>query len=74
MPGSPNRWNATKDMSWRALRTELVAEVAYEHVQSGRFRHATRLVRFRPDKDPLSCTFDQLEEVAPYELHKIFGI
>jgi len=74
MPGQGHRWNAKKDMSWSALRPELVAEVAYEHVQSGRFRHATRLVRWRPDKDPRSCTFDQLEEVAPYELHKIFGI
>jgi ATP-dependent DNA ligase len=74
MPGSPNRWNATKDMSWTALRTELVAEVAYEHVQSGRFRHATRLVRFRPDRDPHTCTFAQLEQVPPYELHRIFGI
>jgi ATP-dependent DNA ligase len=51
-----------------------VAEVAYGHVQSGRFRHATRLVRFRPDKEPRSCTFEQLEQVAPYELHKIFGV
>jgi ATP-dependent DNA ligase len=74
MPGAPNRWNAAKDMSWTALRIELVAEVAYEHVQSGRFRHATRLVRFRPDKEPRSCTFEQLEQVAPYELHKIFGV
>jgi ATP-dependent DNA ligase len=74
MPGAPNRWNATKDMSWTALRTELVAEVAYEHLQSGRFRHATRLVRFRPDRDPRSCTYDQLEQVAPYELHRIFGV
>jgi ATP-dependent DNA ligase len=43
-------------------------------VQSGRFRHATRLVRFRPDRDPRTCTFAQLEQVAPYELHRIFGI
>lgn len=74
MPGQGHRWNANKDMSWSPLRPELVAEVAYEHVQSGRFRHATRLVRFRPDKDPGACTFEQLEEVPPYELHKIFGI
>ena len=74
MPGQGHRWNAKKDMSWTALRPELVAEVAYEHVQSGRFRHATRLVRWRLDKDPRSCTFEQLEEVAPYELHKIFGV
>lgn len=74
MPGAPSRWNAKKDLSWTALRPELVAEVAYEHLQSGRFRHATRLVRFRPDRDPASCTYDQLEQVAPYELHKIFGV
>ena len=74
MPGAPNRWNAKKDMTWTALRPELVAEVAYEHLQSGRFRHATRLQRFRPDRDPRSCTYDQLEQVAPYELHKIFGV
>jgi ATP-dependent DNA ligase len=74
MPGAPHRWNATKDMSWVALRPELVAEVAYENVQSGRFRHATRLVRFRPDRDPRTCTFEQLEQVPPYELHRIFGI
>ncbi len=74
MPGSPNRWNATKDMSWTALRPELVAEVAYEHVQSGRFRHATRLRHFRPDRDPATCTFAQLEQVPPYELHRIFGV
>jgi ATP-dependent DNA ligase len=74
MPGQGHRWNAKKDMSWTALRPELVAEVAYEHVQSGRFRHATRLVRWRADKDPADCTFAQLEEVAPFELHKIFGV
>ena len=74
MPGSPSRWNAKKDLSWTALRLEMVAEVAYEHVQSGRFRHATRLVRFRPDREPSTCTFAQLEQVAPYELHKIFGV
>jgi ATP-dependent DNA ligase len=54
------------------LRTELVAEVRYEHVQSGRFRHGGRLVRFRPDRTPESCTYAQLDEVAPAELHDIF--
>ena len=73
MPGAPSRWNATKDLSWHPLRPELVAEVAYEHLQSGRFRHATRLLRFRPDRDPRSCTFAQLEQVPPYELHAVFG-
>jgi len=74
MPGAPSRWNATKDMSWNPLRIELVAEVAYEHLQGHRFRHATRLVRFRPDREPASCTYDQLEQVVPYELHCIFAL
>ncbi len=74
MPGAPHRWNASKDMSWVALRPELVAEVAYENVQSGRFRHTTRLQRFRPDRDPRTCTFAQLEQVPAYELTRIFGL
>jgi ATP-dependent DNA ligase len=74
MPGAPSRWNAKKDLSWHPLRPELVAEVAYEHLQGDRFRHATRLVRFRPDRDPASCTYAQLEQVAPYELHQIFAL
>jgi ATP-dependent DNA ligase len=74
MPGAPSRWNAKKDLSWHPLRPELVAEVAYEHLQGDRFRHATRLVRFRPDRDPASCTYAQLEQVTPYELHQIFAL
>ncbi|MEU1981319.1 ATP-dependent DNA ligase [Nocardia sp. NPDC019395] len=73
MPGGVSRWSAGKDLSWEAVRTELIAEVRYEHVQSGRFRHGARLVRFRPDRTPESCTYAQLEEVAPAELHEIFG-
>ena len=60
-------------MSWTALRPELVAEVAYERVESGRFRHATRLLRFRPDRDPASCSFAQLEVVPPVELREVLG-
>jgi ATP-dependent DNA ligase len=73
MPGGVSRWNAQKDLSWEPLRPELVAEVRYEHVLSGRFRHGGRLVRFRFDRTPDSCTFSQLEEVAPAELADIFG-
>jgi ATP-dependent DNA ligase len=73
MPGGQSRWNAKKDMTWTPLRPELVAEVAYEQVQSGRFRHSARLLHWRPDRDPKSCTYAQLEEVAPYELATIFG-
>ena len=73
MPGGVSRWNAKKDLSWEPLRTELVAEVRYEHVMAGRFRHGGRLVRFRPDRTPESCTYAQLEEVAPAELSALFG-
>ncbi|MEV0764165.1 ATP-dependent DNA ligase [Nocardia sp. NPDC050435] len=73
MPGGVSRWTGGKDLSWEALRTELVAEVRYEHVQSGRLRHGGRLVRFRTDRTPESCTYAQLEEVAPAELSAIFG-
>ncbi|MET0903913.1 MAG: ATP-dependent DNA ligase [Acidimicrobiales bacterium] len=72
MPGGISRWNAGKDLTWEPLRPELVAEVRYEHVLSGRFRHGGRLVRFRPDRTPDSCTYAQLDEVAPAELHDIF--
>ena len=72
MPGAQSRWNAGKDLSWEPVRLGLVAEVRYEHVQSGRFRHGTRLVRFRPDRQPSSCTYGQLEEVPPAELASLF--
>jgi len=74
MPGGASRWNAQKDLSWEPLRVELVAEVRYEHVLAGRFRHGGRLVRFRPDRSPESCTYAQLEEVAPAELSAIFRL
>jgi ATP-dependent DNA ligase len=73
MPGGLSRWNATKDLSWEPLRVERVVEVRYEHVLSGRFRHTARFVRWRDDKTPGSCTYDQLEAVAPAELSAIFG-
>jgi ATP-dependent DNA ligase len=72
MPGAPSRWNAKKDLSWTPLRIELVAEVAYEQVQNGRFRHSARLLHWRPDRDPASCTYAQLDEVPPLELAEIF--
>ncbi|NKQ55812.1 ATP-dependent DNA ligase [Amycolatopsis sp. K13G38] len=72
LPGAQSRWSAGKDLTWEPLRPELVAEVRYEHVQSGRFRHGTRLVRFRPDRTPESCTYGQLEEIAPAELASLF--
>ncbi|MFE5286157.1 ATP-dependent DNA ligase [Nocardia sp. NPDC056611] len=73
MPGGVSRWTGGKDLSWEALRPELVAEVRYEHVMAGRFRHGGRLVRFRTDRTPKSCTYAQLDEVAPAELADIFA-
>jgi ATP-dependent DNA ligase len=73
MPGATSRWNRGKDLSWEPLRIERVAEVAYDHLQGDRFRHATTFVRWRLDKQPEDCRYDQLEVTAPFELEKIFG-
>ncbi|HXG25565.1 MAG TPA: ATP-dependent DNA ligase [Candidatus Binatia bacterium] len=74
LPGATSRWNRGKDLSWEPLRLERVAEVAYDHLQGDRFRHATTFVRWRTDKRPQDCRYDQLEETAAYELEKIFGV
>ena len=73
MPGASSRWNRGKDLSWEPLRPERVCEVAYDHLQGDRFRHATHFLRWRPDKDPKSCRYDQLEEVPAVELSRIFS-
>ena len=73
MPGAGSRWNRGKDLSWEPLRIERVAEVAYDHLQGDRFRHATTFRRWRPDKGPADCRYDQLEMTAPFELGRIFG-
>jgi ATP-dependent DNA ligase len=73
MPGGSSRWNRGKDLSWEPLRPERVCEVAYDHLQGTRFRHATHFQRWRPDKDPRSCRYDQLEEVPALELSRIFA-
>ena len=73
MPGGQSRWNAGRDMSWEPLRPELVAEVAYDHLQGDRFRHATTFVRWRPDRNPRSCTYSQLDSAVPEELATVFG-
>jgi ATP-dependent DNA ligase len=73
MPGATSRWNRGKDLSWEPLRPERVCEVAYDHLQGSRFRHATHFLRWRPDKPPEECRYDQLDSTAPYELEKIFG-
>ncbi|MGQ0615581.1 MAG: ATP-dependent DNA ligase [Acidimicrobiia bacterium] len=82
LPGAQSRWNAGKDLSWEPLRVERVAEVAFEQLQhvaspgghgGRRFRHSSRFRRWRPDRDPASCTYDQLDVAVPFELAQVFG-
>jgi ATP-dependent DNA ligase len=73
MPGGHSRWSAGKDLSWEPLRPERVCEVAYDHMQGDRFRHAAIFVRWRPDKPAAACGYDQLEVTTPYELAGVFG-
>ena len=73
MPGGQSRWSAGKNLSWEPLRIERVCEVKYDHMQGDRFRHAATFLRWRADKRPEDCRYDQLEVTAPYELAKVFG-
>jgi ATP-dependent DNA ligase len=73
MPGGQSRWSAGKDLSWEPVRIERVCEVKYDHMQGDRFRHAAVFVRWRPDRQPRDCRYDQLEVTTPYELSKVFG-
>ena len=73
MPGGQSRWSAGKDLSWEPLRPERVCEVKYDHMQGDRFRHGAFFLRWRPDKRPADCRYDQLEVTTPYELEKIFS-
>lgn len=73
MPGGKSRWSAGKDLSWEPLRVERVCEVKYDHLQGDRFRHAAVFLRWRPDRKPDSCRYDQLEVTPPYELAKVFS-
>jgi ATP-dependent DNA ligase len=73
MPGGQSRWSAGKDLSWEPLRVERVCEVKYDHMQGPRFRHAASFQRWRPDKKPEDCRYDQLEVTTPFELENVFG-
>jgi ATP-dependent DNA ligase len=73
MPGAQSRWSAGKDLSWEPLSIERVCEVKYDHLQGDRFRHAAIFLRWRPDKAPKECRYDQLEVTKPYELENVFG-
>lgn len=71
--GAGSRWNAGKDLSFTPLRPELVVEVRYEHMEGIRFRHTAQFNRWRPDRDPRSCTYEQLEEVVRFDLADILA-
>jgi ATP-dependent DNA ligase len=73
MPGGQSRWSSGKDLSWEPVRIERVCEVKYDHMQGDRFRHAATFLRWRADKPPSDCRYDQLEVTTPYELAKVFG-
>jgi ATP-dependent DNA ligase len=71
VPGTQSRWSQGKDLSFTPLRPERVVEVAYDHMEGRRFRHTAQFRRWRPDRDPESCGYAQLEEPVSYELAKI---
>jgi ATP-dependent DNA ligase len=73
LPGGQSRWSAGKDLSWEPLRAERVCEVKYDHMQGDRFRHGAVFLRWRPDKSPNECRYDQLEVTPAFELEKVFG-
>jgi ATP-dependent DNA ligase len=72
LPGGFSRWNATKDLSWTAVRPERVAEVRFTQLQGRRFRHAAQFLRWRPDRTPDSCRYDQLEVADPVAFAELF--
>jgi ATP-dependent DNA ligase len=73
MPGAQSRWNAKKDLSWEPLRPDRVVEVRYDHMEGTRFRHTTQFVRWRDDRDPTSCTYEQLEVPVSYDLSSLLS-
>ena len=73
MPGGQSRWSAGKDLSWEPLRPSRVCEVKYDHMEGDRFRHPPVFLRWRPDRKPKDCRYDQLEVTPAYELEKVFG-
>ena len=73
LPGAPSRWNATKDLGWVAVRVERVVEVTFTQLEGGRFRHNAHVVRWRPDRDPVSCRYDQLEVAGKVALGDLFA-
>ncbi|HWB72702.1 MAG TPA: ATP-dependent DNA ligase [Egibacteraceae bacterium] len=73
LPGAVSRWSGGRDLSWEPLRVERAAEVAFNQLTAGRLRHPAKFLRWRDDRDPASCRYDQLEVVPPAELAAVFG-
>jgi ATP-dependent DNA ligase len=73
LPGAVSRWNAKKDLSWVAVRPERVVEIAFSQLQGSRLRHSSHFVRWRPDRDPISCRYDQLDVASPIPLSELFA-
>jgi ATP-dependent DNA ligase len=71
LPGAQSRWNAGKDLSWVPIRAERVAEVTFGQLEKGRFRHGSSFLRWRPDREPASCRYDQLEVADPVPFHDV---
>jgi len=71
LPGAQSRWSSGKDLSFTPLRAERVLEVGYDHMEGARFRHTAQFKRWRPDRDPGSCTYDQLDEPVGYNLAEL---
>ena len=73
MPGAPSRWSGQRSLDWEPLRPELVCEVEYGQLEKDRFRHPSHFLRWRPDRDPTTCTYEQLNVIVPEELEAVFG-
>ena len=72
-PGAVSRWNAGKDLSFIPLRADRVVEVKYDHLEGNRFRHTAQFLRWRPDREASSCTYQQLEEPLNYDLAEVLS-
>ena len=73
MHGEPNQWNQREDHGWVPLRPERVVEIAYDQMEGDRLRHVARFVRWRPDRDPESCTYDQLDVPVRYDFANVLA-
>jgi ATP-dependent DNA ligase len=73
VPGGLSRWSGGKDLSWEPLRPDLVTEVAYDHMEGRRFRHTAQFKRWRPDRDPRSCTYEQIERPVAFDLTEVLA-